>query len=141
VEDKTEGQEKQEPTPTPASSPAPAESKPASTGGSREVNINDFFRIELRVAKVLTAEPVPKTDKLLKLEVDLGSEKRQLVAGVAQVYAPEEIVGKNIVVVANLQPARIRGVESRGMLLAADIGGRPIVATFEEDVPPGTRVR
>ena len=135
MEDKPEGQEKQEPT------PAPAESKPASTGGSREVNINDFFRIELRVAKVLSAEAVPKTDKLLKLEVDLGSEQRQLVAGVAQVYEPDEIVGKNIIVVANLQPARIRGVESRGMLLAADVGGRPIVATFEEDVPPGTRVR
>ncbi len=143
MEDKSEGQEKQEPTPAPKSAPAPepAESKPASTGGSREVNINDFFRIELRVAKVLSAEAVPKTDKLLKLEVDLGSEQRQLVAGVAQVYEPDEIVGKNLIVVANLQPARIRGVESRGMLLAADVDGRPIVATFEEDVPPGTRVR
>jgi methionyl-tRNA synthetase len=114
--------------------------KPASSG-SREININEFFRLELRVAKVLAAEGVPKTDKLLKLEVDLGSEKRQLVAGVAQVYEPDALVGKNIIVVANLQPARIRGVESRGMLLAADVGGRPIVATFEEDVPPGTRVR
>jgi methionyl-tRNA synthetase len=90
---------------------------------------------------VLAAEKVPNTDKLLKLEVDIGSEKRQLVAGVALVYEPEALVGKSIVVVANLQPARIRGVESKGMLLAADAGGRPIVATFEEDVPPGTRVR
>lgn len=135
MEDKTEGPEKPTPTPT------PAESKPASTGGSREININDFFQLELRVAKVLAAEGVPKTDKLLKLEVDLGSETRQLVAGIAQVYEPDVLVGKNVIVVANLQPARIRGVESRGMLLAADVGGRPIVATFEEDVPPGTRVR
>jgi methionine--tRNA ligase beta chain len=114
--------------------------KPAASG-SREMNINEFFKLELRVAKVLTAEAVPNTDKLLKLEVDIGTEKRQLVAGVAQVYEPEALIGKNIIVVANLQPARIRGVESRGMLLAADAGGRPIVATFEEDVPPGTRVR
>jgi len=123
VEEKPDGQEKQEKT------------------GSREININEFFRLELRVAKVLAAEGVPNTDKLLKLEVDIGSERRQLVAGIAQVYEPDALVGKNIIVVANLQPARIRGVESRGMLLAADVGGRPIVATFEEDVPPGTRVR
>ena len=134
MEDQPEGQDKKvEATP-------PVESKAASTG-SREININEFFRLELRVAKVLTAEGVPNTDKLLKLEVDIGSERRQVVAGIAQVYEPEALVGKNIIVVANLQPARIRGVESRGMLLAADVGGRPIVATFEEDVPPGTRVR
>ena len=134
MEDKPEGQEKKEEA-TP-----PVEKKPESTG-SRGININEFFRLELRVAKVLTAEGVPNTDKLLKLEVDIGSERRQVVAGIAQVYEPEALVGKNIIVVANLQPARIRGVESRGMLLAADVGGRPIVATFEEDVPPGTRVR
>jgi len=139
VDDKPEVPEKQEITPPPAES-KPAESKPAASG-TRELNINEFFKLELRVAKVLTAEAVPNTDKLLKLEVDIGTEKRQLVAGVAQVYEPDALIGKNIIVVANLQPARIRGVESRGMLLAADAGGRPIVATFEEDVPPGTRVR
>ena len=139
MDDKPEGPDKQEPTPAPT--PTPVESKPASSGGPREININEFFKLELRVAKVLAAESVPKTDKLLKLEVDIGTETRQLVAGVAQVYEPEALVGKNIIIVANLQPARIRGVESRGMLLAADAGGRPIVATFDEDVPPGTRVR
>lgn len=139
MDDKPEVPEKQEITPPPAES-KPAESKPAASG-TRELNINEFFKLELRVAKVLTAEAVPNTDKLLKLEVDIGTEKRQLVAGVAQVYEPDALIGKNIIVVANLQPARIRGVESRGMLLAADAGGRPIVATFEEDVPPGTRVR
>ena len=139
MDDKPEVPEKPEITPPPAES-KPAESKPAASG-TRELNINEFFKLELRVAKVLTAEAVPNTDKLLKLEVDIGTEKRQLVAGVAQVYEPDALIGKNIIVVANLQPARIRGVESRGMLLAADAGGRPIVATFEEDVPPGTRVR
>lgn len=108
---------------------------------TREISIERFFEIELRVARVLAAESVPNTSKLLKLEVDIGTERRQLVAGVAQVYEPPSLVGKNIIVVVNLQPARIRGVESRGMLLAADAGGRPIIATFEEEVPPGTRVR
>jgi methionyl-tRNA synthetase len=105
------------------------------------ISIEQFFELDLRVAKVLTAERVPNTDKLLKLTVDIGEEQRQLVAGVAQAYEIDALVGKSIVVVANLQPARIRGVESRGMLLAADLGGRPIVATFEEEIPPGTRVR
>ncbi len=108
---------------------------------SEQISIERFFEVELRVAKVLAAENVPNTSKLLKLEVDIGTERRQLVAGVAQVYEPASLVGKNIIVVANLQPARIRGVDSRGMLLAADVAGRPIVATFEEEVPPGTRVR
>jgi methionyl-tRNA synthetase len=93
------------------------------------------------VARVLAAESVPNTDKLLRLEIDLGAERRQLVAGIAKVYEPSSLVGKTIVVVANLNPARIRGVESRGMLLAADGGDGPVVATFESPVPPGTRVR
>ena len=75
------------------------------------------------------------------MQVDLGSEKRQLVAGIAQAYEPESLVGKLIIVVANLEPARIRGVESQGMLLAANLDGRPILATFDEDVAPGTPVR
>ena len=126
------------PNPTPAG--APAEAAPA-TAERKLVSIDDFFGIQLRVARVLAAEPVEKTDKLLKLRVDLGGEERQIVAGVARAYEPAALLGKLIVVVANLEPARIRGVESQGMLLAADLNGRPIVATFEEDVPPGTRVR
>lgn len=120
--------------------PTEAKAAPAPPQPKR-VNINEFFEIQLRVARVLAAEPVEKTDKLLKLQVDLGSEQRQIVAGLAKSYEPEALIGKRIVVVANLEPARIRGVESQGMLLAADLDGRPIVATFEEDVPPGTRVR
>lgn len=111
------------------------------TSGSQEIDIEAFSRIELRVARVLSAESVPNTDKLLRLEIDLGAERRQLVAGIAKVYEPSSLVGKTIVVVANLKPARIRGVESRGMLLAADGGDGPVVATFESPVPPGTRVR
>jgi methionyl-tRNA synthetase len=108
---------------------------------NKEISIEQFFEMDLRVAKILTAERVPGTDKLLEMTVDVGGEERPLVAGIAQVYEPEALVGRSIVVVANLQPARIRGVESRGMLLAADLGGRPILAGFDEEVPPGTRVR
>jgi methionyl-tRNA synthetase len=107
----------------------------------KQISIEQFFELDLRVAKILSAERVPNTDKLLKMTVDVGDEQRQLVAGIAQAYEVDALVGKTIVVVANLQPARIRGVESKGMLLAADLGGRPIVATFEEEIPPGTRVR
>ena len=109
--------------------------------GQPPISIQKFFETQLRVAQILSVERVPKADKLLKLQVDLGSEQRQLVAGIALAYEPESLVGKRIVVVTNLEPARIRGVESQGMLLAADLGGRPILATFEEDVPPGTPVR
>lgn len=107
----------------------------------RRISIDRFFETELVVGRVVLAEPVAGADKLLRLEVDLGGERRQLVAGIAQSYEPDALVGKRIVVVANLKPARIRGVESQGMLLAADVGGRPVVATFDQDVPPGTRVR
>lgn len=100
-----------------------------------------FMDVELRVAQVLEAERVEGTDKLLKLQLDVGDERRQIVAGVAESYPPEDMVGKRIVIVANLKPARIRGIVSDGMLLAADLDGKPIVATFDRDVPPGTRVR
>jgi methionyl-tRNA synthetase len=118
---------------------APAVAPSTPPGGL--LSIDDFMKIDLRVALVLTAERVPGADKLLRLEVDLGAEKRQIVAGIAKAYEPEQLVGKRIVIVANLKPAKLRGIESQGMLLAGDAGGRPIVATFEEDVPAGTRVR
>lgn len=105
------------------------------------ISIKDFMEIELRTARVLSAERVEGTDKLMKLRVDLGGEERQIVAGIAQVYDPEELPGRKIVVVANLEPATIRGVESQGMLLAADVDGKPYVAGFDRWVPAGTRVR
>lgn len=111
--------------------------KPASA----TIDIDAFAAVDLRVAQVVAAERIPGADKLLKLRVDLGGEQRQLVAGIAQVYEPDRLVGRKIVVVANLRPARLRGVESQGMLLAADAEGRPILVGFDEDVPVGTRVR
>ena len=128
-----------------AESTQPAEASkaaetPAETGPPR-ISIDKFLKTQLRVARVLAAERVPGADRLLQLQVDLGSEQRQLVAGIAEAYEPEALIGKRIIVVANLRPARIRGVESQGMLLAADLDGRPIVATFDEEVAPGTPVR
>ena len=107
----------------------------------KRITIDQFLEADLRVARVLAAEPVPEADRLLKLEIDLGSERRQIVAGIARSYEPSALVGRLIIVVANLEPARIRGVESQGMLLAADLGGRPVLAGFVDDVVPGTRVR
>ena len=132
-------EDKPQPVPPQPAKPA-AEPEKAAPGPPR-ISIKRFFEADLRVARILSAEKVENADKLLKLRVDLGSEERQLVAGVAQHYEPDALVGRSIIVIANLEPARIRGVESQGMLLAADIAGRPVLATFDEDLPPGTRVR
>lgn len=107
------------------------------------INIEDFQKIELRVATILAAERVPSADKLLKLQIDLGNEQRQLVAGIAKHYAPEELIGKQIVVVANLQPAVIREVESKGMLLAAstDDYSQLALVTLQRPMPNGSRVK
>jgi methionyl-tRNA synthetase len=116
----------------------------AAQAESNVITIDDFVKIELRAATVLEAERVPKADKLLRLLVDLGEEKpRQILAGIAQHYAPEEVVGRKIIVVSNLAPRKLRGLESNGMLLAASIGedGRPVLATFTEDVPNGARLK
>ena len=80
-------------------------------------------------------------DRILDLRIDIGTEERRIVAGIAKAYAPEALIGKRVVIVANLKPAKLRGIESQGMLLAADLDGRPIVVTFDEEVAPGTRVR
>ncbi len=107
-----------------------------------EVSIEEFARLDIRVGKVVRAERIPGSKKLLRLEVDLGeAEPRQLVAGLAGFYEPEELVGLNVVVLANLRPKRFMGVESRGMLLAADVDGRPVPLTVVGDVPPGAKVR
>lgn len=105
------------------------------------ISYDEFKKMDLRVAKVLTAERVPGTNKLLKLQIDLGSEQRQIIAGVADSYAPEELVGKEFIVIANLQPAVIRGIESQGMLLAAEIEGKAIIPFFDREIPPGTKVK
>ncbi len=106
-----------------------------------QITIDDFMKIDLRTAKVLHAEPVPKSSKLLKLKVDLGFEQRQVVAGIAQHYKPEDIIGKNVVMVANLKPATLMGVESHGMLLAANDGGRLVLCGTWETVQGGIKVK
>ena len=131
--------------PTPVSSPAaaPAASQPIQEAAPPQVvTIDDFAKVDLRVAQILVAERVPKADKLLRLEVDLGYEKRQILAGIAQYYEPEKLVGRKIVIVANLAPRKMRGLESNGMLLAASLeGGAPVLAGFLEEVPLGARLK
>jgi methionyl-tRNA synthetase len=106
------------------------------------ITIDDFAKVDLRVAQILVAERVPKADKLLRLEVDLGYEKRQILAGIAQYYEPEKLIGRKIVIVANLAPRKMRGLESNGMLLAASLeGGVPVLASFLEEVPLGARLK
>ncbi|HEX8706828.1 MAG TPA: methionine--tRNA ligase, partial [Pyrinomonadaceae bacterium] len=108
------------------------------------IEIGDFAKIDLRVGEILTAERVPKSDKLLRFTIDLGeAQPRQVLAGIAEHYEPEKMVGRKVVVVANLKPRKLRGFESQGMILAASVGdeGRPVVATFTEDVPNGARLK
>jgi methionyl-tRNA synthetase len=107
-----------------------------------KISIDDFAKVELRVAQVKTAERVKGADKLLRLEVDLGTEVRQLVAGIAEAYEPETLIGRKVVIVANLAPRKLRGLESNGMIVAASPeGGKPVLASFLEDVPLGTRLK
>jgi methionyl-tRNA synthetase len=108
----------------------------------QHISIDDVIKVDLRVAQILVAERVPKADKLLRLEVDLGYEKRQILAGIAQYYEPEKLIGRKIVIVANLAPRKMRGLESNGMLLAASLeGGSPVLAGFLEEVPLGARLK
>jgi methionyl-tRNA synthetase len=111
--------------------------------GIAQIGIEDFAKVELRVAQILIAERIPKADKLLRLEVDLGYEKRQILAGIAEYYEPEKLIGRKVVIVANLAPRKMRGLESQGMVVAASIGdqGAPILAGFLEDVPLGARLK
>ena len=123
-----------QPQPTGVAAPAPATPE-------AQITIDEFMKIQLKTATVLTAERVPKSEKLLKLQVDLGSEQRQIVAGIGKRYEPEQLIGKRIVIVANLKPAKLMGIESQGMVLAAgdkDVGG---LVTVIEEVPPGTKVK
>ena len=123
---------------------APAESAPQQVVVEEKqyISIDDFAKVELRVAQIVVAERIPKADKLLRLEVDLGYEKRQILAGIAQYYEPEKLIGRKIVIVANLAPRKMRGLESNGMLLAASLeGGAPVLTGFLEEVPLGARLK
>ena len=116
----------------------------ASPQTQNQITIDDFAKIELRVAQILVCERIPKADKLLRLEVDLGYERRQILSGIAEWYTPEDLIGRRIVVITNLAPRKMRGLESHGMLLAASTdGGKPHLATFTgaDDLPLGSRLK
>jgi methionyl-tRNA synthetase len=137
------------PAPAATSHPTPESLNAASPGAasapapSPTITIDDFAKVELRVAQITVAERIPKADKLLRLEVDLGYETRQILSGIAEHYAPESLVGRKIVIIANLAPRKMRGLESNGMLLAASLGDgdKPALAGFLEDVPLGARLK
>jgi methionyl-tRNA synthetase len=125
--------------PVAAVSPGVAAAVPAA---SEKISIDDFAKIELRVGLVKVAERVPKADKLLRLEIDIGTEVRQVLAGIAEAYAPEALIGRKVVIVANLAPRKLRGLESNGMIMAASLeDGKPVLAGFLEDVPVGARLK
>ncbi|WP_135549861.1 methionine--tRNA ligase [Paenibacillus cymbidii] len=108
---------------------------------AEEIGIDDFAKVELRVAQVLAAEPVPKADKLLKLQLDLGFERRQVVSGIAKFYTPEQLVGRKVICVTNLKPVKLRGEMSQGMILAASEGDKLTLATVPDDMPNGAIVK
>lgn len=118
---------------------AKKEAKPASAAD--EITIDDFAKIDLRVATVIAAERVPKTDKLIKLQVKIGDEERTIVSGIAQHYEPENLIGKNVIVIANLKPAKLRGIESRGMVLAASDGEGNLVLADAPGIASGSKVK
>jgi methionyl-tRNA synthetase len=129
----------QTPVPAPESAAAP---QPAAAAQPERVAIEDFLKLDLRVARIVAAERVPKSRKLLKLEVDLGTERRTLVAGIAEAYEPEALVGRLVGMVANLKPAVVMGVASDGMILAASApGGLPVIVSFDKEPPLGARIK
>jgi len=104
------------------------------------ITFEDFQKIELTTAKIISAEKIEKAEKLLKLDVDLGDEKRQIIAGIAKFYNPEDLIGKEIVIVKNLEPRKIFGLESKGMLLAADKNGEPVLLTPDKETGAGVKI-
>jgi methionyl-tRNA synthetase len=125
-----------------SATPPTGAAKPPATIPDGKISIDDFIKVDLRVALVKVAERVKGADKLLRLEVDLGTEVRQIVAGIAEAYEPESLIGRKVVIVANLAPRKLRGLESNGMIVAASIeGGKAVLAGFLEDVPIGARLK
>jgi len=105
------------------------------------ITFDDFKKLDIRVGKILSAEKVSGTDKLMKLEVDFGLEKRQLVAGIAEFFEPDNLIGKEIPVLLNLEPRSFKGIESQGMILAIDVDGKPVLLHPEREVPSGSVIR
>jgi methionyl-tRNA synthetase len=105
------------------------------------ISIEDFAKVQMRVGQILEAEKIEGSRKLLKMRVDIGSEIRQVVAGIAEAYEPANLINKKIVIVANLKPAKLMGFESNGMVVAASSEGKPVLVTFAEDIPNGTLLK
>ncbi len=146
LKDETAKETKLEPEQEPAAVVpviVPASDAEDSAATTPKITIDDFAKVDLRAGTILSAEPIPGATKLLKLQVDIGTEVRQLCAGIAEYYKPEQLIGMKVVIVANLQPRKLRGVESNGMVVAASIGdeGRPVLVTFKEDVPNGAKLK
>jgi methionyl-tRNA synthetase len=134
------------PTSAPAATPAASgtgAAAAAAPAASEKIGIEDFAKVEMRVGQIKTAERIVGADKLLKLTVDIGTEIRQICAGIAQFYEPDSLIGRKVAVVVNLAPRKLRGVESNGMIIAASVGpeGRPVLAGFPEDVEVGARLK
>jgi methionyl-tRNA synthetase len=144
-----QGEKTPEAAPTPAAEPRVPSPESRTPGpesrvpSPEKISIEDFAKVEMRVGEIVSAEPVAGAKKLTKLRVDIGTEVRQVVAGIAEYYSPEQLVGMKVVLVTNLQPRKLRGVESNGMIVAATVGeeGRPVLVTFKEDVPNGARLK
>ena len=125
-----------------AAPPAAIDAAPAPPAEDSRVGIEEFLKLDIRAARIVTAQRVPKSRKLMALEVDLGTERRQLVAGIAEAYEPEALVGRLVAVIVNLKPATLMGIQSNGMILAASApGGLPILMAFEQEPPLGARVK
>lgn len=105
------------------------------------INFEEFQKIDLRIAKVISAEKIKGSERLLKLGVDLGNEKRQIIAGISKFYEPKDLIGREVAVVVNLEPRTLMGLESQGMVLAASDEGRPILLKPDKEVSPGTKIR
>jgi len=106
----------------------------------KNISLEEFKKLDLRIGRILTAEPIENSKKLLKLTVDIGNEKRQIIAGIAGVYKPEELIGKNFVVLTNLETKKFMGLESAGMILCAESDGVPVCLTPLKEVPPGSKI-
>ena len=105
------------------------------------ISFNDFQKLDIRIGTILEAEPVPNTDKLLKLKIDLGDEQRELIAGIADTYNSEDIKGKQIPILTNLEPKTIKGIESKGMILAVEIDGKAVLLEPDKKVNNGSKIR
>ena len=125
-------QQKQIPTDAASTAAGPADHR---------ISIDDFAKIQMRVGQVVEAEKVAGSRKLVRMRVDIGTEIRQVVAGIAEAYEPAALLGKKVVIVANLKPARLMGIESDGMIVAASAGDRPVLVTFTEEVPNGALLK